>query len=131
MPSVDLSNPNLWSKKYLPSVITPNIYNILWGSAGSGKSQTMIQFFLMEIMDQSQNQEQTFFVIRKVAATLRNSVYQDFKNKISESTIDYVLISQYQNTDFIDQVNIIKQQRSIQLREAETTEKHSIIIIIP
>jgi PBSX family phage terminase large subunit len=84
VPSVDLSNPNLWSKKYLPSIITPNIYNILWGSAGSGKSQTMIQFFLMEVMDQSQNQEQTFFVIRKVAATLRNSVYQDFKNKISE-----------------------------------------------
>jgi len=84
MPDVDLSNRKLWTEKYLPSVVSPNIYNILFGSAGSGKSQTMIQFFLSEILNHKQNQNQTYFVIRKVAGTIRNSVFADFKNKIND-----------------------------------------------
>lgn len=80
---VDLSNPKLWNTKYLPAITRPLYYNILFGGAGSGKSQQMIQLYLSEIM-KPKNQHQTFFVIRKVKSTLRNSVIQDFKNKIND-----------------------------------------------
>jgi len=88
---VDLSNPNLWQNKYLQAVHSPRTYNVLWGGAGSGKSQTMIQLFLAEICNHKANQNQTYFVIRKVAATLRNSVFADFKNKVSDWGIDGML----------------------------------------
>jgi len=84
MQTIDLSNRRLWTEKYLPAVLKPNTYNILWGGGGSGKSQTMIQLFLAEITNHTQNQNQTYFVIRKVAGTLRNSVFADFKNKITD-----------------------------------------------
>jgi PBSX family phage terminase large subunit len=84
MPTVDLSNKRLWNSAYLEVLYAPKTYNILWGGAGSGKSQTMIQMLLAEICNHKLNQEQTFFVIRKVAATLRNSVYADFKNKVTD-----------------------------------------------
>jgi len=85
---VDLSNAKLWQSKYLEAIIDPKTYNILWGGAGSGKSQTMIQLLLAEIINQRNNQNQTYFVIRKVAATLRNSVFADFRNKISDWGLD-------------------------------------------
>ncbi|NDC94702.1 PBSX family phage terminase large subunit [bacterium] len=50
----------------------------------SGKSQTMIQFFLSELLNHDENDNETFVVLRKVAATIRTSVYMDFKNKIYE-----------------------------------------------
>ncbi len=50
----------------------------------SGKSQTMIQFFLSELLNHDENENETFVVLRKVAATIRTSVYMDFKNKIYE-----------------------------------------------
>jgi phage terminase large subunit len=84
MPKIDLSNEGLWQKKYLQAVYAPKTYNILYGGAGSGKSQTMIQLFLSEICNQKENRNTTLFVIRKVANTLRNSVFADFKNKISD-----------------------------------------------
>ena len=31
---VDLSNPQLWQKKYLPAITNPKTYNILFGGAG-------------------------------------------------------------------------------------------------
>jgi len=91
MPKVDLSSPDLWQEKYLDAVTDPKTYNILWGGAGSGKSQTMIQLFLAEICDNKANQFQTFFVIRKVAATIRNSVFADFRNKISQWGLDKLI----------------------------------------
>jgi len=84
MPTLDLSNSELWNGKYLPAITRPKIYNILYGGAGSGKSQTMIQFFLSELLDHDENENETFVVLRKVAATIRTSVYMDFKNKIYE-----------------------------------------------
>jgi len=81
---LDLSDADLWQPKYLDAVTDPKTYNILWGGAGSGKSQTMIQLLLAEICDHKANQFQTYFVIRKVASTLRNSVFADFQNKITE-----------------------------------------------
>jgi phage terminase large subunit len=84
MAVIDLSSPDLWSQKYLPALVEPKTYNILWGGAGSGKSQTMIQLLLAEICNHKANQFQTYFVIRKVASTLRNSVFADFRNKISQ-----------------------------------------------
>lgn len=88
MATVDLSNPALWQRKYLPALWEPKTYNVLWGGAGSGKSQTMIQLMLAEICNQKANQFQTYFVIRKVAATIRNSVFADFRNKISQWGLD-------------------------------------------
>ena len=82
MALVNLSDPAIWQKKYLPAVYDARTYNILWGGAGSGKSQTMIQLFLAEIINLKHNQNQTLYVIRKVRNTLRNSVFADFKNKI-------------------------------------------------
>jgi phage terminase large subunit len=87
---VDLSNPQLWQKKYLPAITNPKTYNILFGGSGSGKSQQMIQLFLAEIMNPA-NQNQTFFVIRKVSSTLRNSVIQDFKNKITDWELGHLI----------------------------------------
>ncbi len=84
MPKIDLSNKELWQKKYLRAVTAPKTYNILYGGAGSGKSQTMIQLFLSEICNLKENKNITLFVIRKVANTLRNSVFADFKNKIAD-----------------------------------------------
>lgn len=84
MTQLDLSDADLWQPKYLDAVTDPKTYNILWGGAGSGKSQTMIQLLLAEICDHKANQFQTYFVIRKVASTLRNSVFADFQNKITE-----------------------------------------------
>lgn len=84
MPTLDLSNADLWNRKYLPAITRPKIYNILYGGAGSGKSQTMIQFLLSELLNHDENENETFVVLRKVAATIRTSVYMDFKNKIYE-----------------------------------------------
>jgi PBSX family phage terminase large subunit len=81
---VNLSNRKLWNNKYLKAVLYPKTYNVLFGGSGSGKSQTMIQLFLSEILNHEVNQNQTYFVIRKVAGTLRNSVFADFKNKVSD-----------------------------------------------
>ena len=84
MPVLDLSSQDLWNPKYLPALTRPKIYNILYGGAGPGKSQTMIQSFLSEILNHGENENETFVVLRKVAATIRTSVYMDFKNKIYE-----------------------------------------------
>jgi PBSX family phage terminase large subunit len=84
MPTLDLSNSELWNNKYLPAITRPKVYNILYGGAGSGKSQTMIQFYLSELLNHDENENETFVVLRKVAATIRTSVYMDFKNKIYE-----------------------------------------------
>lgn len=91
MAKIDLSNPKLWQKKYLQAVWNPKTYNVLWGGAGSGKSQTMIQLFLSEICNHRENHNQTYYVIRKVAATIRNSVFADFRNKITDWGIDSLI----------------------------------------
>lgn len=44
----------------------------------------MIQFFLSELLSHGENDNETYVVLRKVAATIRTSVYMDFKNKIYE-----------------------------------------------
>lgn len=88
MPKLDVTDHSLWQRKYLKALLRPKTYNILWGGAGSGKSQTMIQLLLAEICDHKTNQNETFFVIRKVANTLRNSVFADFRNKISDWGIE-------------------------------------------
>jgi phage terminase large subunit len=87
---LNLSSPNIWNHKYLEAVLRPKIYNILYGGAGSGKSQTLIQMFLAEILNHHKNQNQTYIVMRKVAATIRNSVYGDFKNKIAEWGVEHL-----------------------------------------
>lgn len=91
MPILDITDHGLWQRKYLRALLQPRTYNILYGGAGSGKSQTMIQIFLSEICDHVNNQNQTFFVIRKVANTLRNSVFADFKNKITDWEIEQLV----------------------------------------
>ena len=80
---LDLSDIRLWNKRYLPAISEPKYYNLLYGGAGSGKSQTMIQLFLMELLNTAENQHCTFFVIRKVKSSLRNSVFQSFIDKIT------------------------------------------------
>lgn len=91
MAVVNLSDPAIWQSKYLPVTYDPRTYNILWGGAGSGKSQTMIQMFLAEIMNVKHNKHQTFYVIRKVRNTIRNSVFADFKNKIVDWNVSHLV----------------------------------------
>jgi hypothetical protein len=88
---VNISDVRLWNRKYLRAIVHPRIHNILYGGAGSGKSQTMIQFLLSEIINHSKNSNQTYIVIRKIAATIKNSVFGDFKNKVHEWGIDHLV----------------------------------------
>ena len=51
----------------------------------------MIQFFLMEIMDQKANQNEIFFVFRKTHSSLRDSTFPDFVKKIREWEIEHLV----------------------------------------
>ncbi len=69
------------SKVYKDFLTTKARYAILYGGAGSGKSVVAAQKLLIRLMSE---EEHKFLVIRKVARTLRESVFSLFKDLISE-----------------------------------------------
>lgn len=64
-------NPDL-SKAFLPVLSCKARYLIMVGSAGSGKSQTAARKIIMRCV---QEQGHKFLILRKIGATIRNSVW--------------------------------------------------------
>lgn len=64
-----------------------SMYDIvtLWGSAGSGKSRWIVQRFVTKMLSKKKRR---YVMIRKVADTLRRSVYQEFLDVISSWNLD-------------------------------------------
>lgn len=79
------------NKAYRPLLSNTKRYKTLKGGAGSGKSYAVTQ---IEILIALQRKETTLF-LRKVGATLRNSVFALIKNVLSEENlvpgVDYIV----------------------------------------
>ena len=57
-----------------------NFINIFYGGAGSGKSKFLIQCYILKVLKGGRN----ILAIRKVANTLKKSIFAEFKKVISE-----------------------------------------------
>ena len=73
------------AKVYKSFLDSKNRYAILYGGAGSGKSVVTAQKILIRLMSE---EEHKFLVVRKVARTLRESVFALFKELISKLELD-------------------------------------------
>jgi len=73
------------AKVYKPFLDSKNRWAILYGGAGSGKSVVAAQKILIRLMSE---EEHKFLVVRKVARTLRESVFALFKELISKLELD-------------------------------------------
>lgn len=62
---------------YLPFLATHYRYNVLYGGGGSGKSDFIAARLIIKCLQQ---EGKKYAVIRKFASTIRNSVYQLFKD---------------------------------------------------
>jgi len=70
-------------KKFMAS---QNRYTILYGGAGSGKSHVTAQKILIRIISE---QKHRILVVRKVARTLRASVFQMFRDLIAHDNLSH------------------------------------------
>ncbi len=68
------------NKAYKPFFENEDRYVVLYGGAGSAKSYSVIQKIIMRILSEENHR---FLIVRKVARTLRVSVFQLFKDVIS------------------------------------------------
>ena len=98
MPTLDLSNSELWNGKYLPAITRPKIYNILYGGAGcfhkSQKVMTLNGPKLISEIDKgdfvlSYNHELEKYEIRVVLNTFKYDSHQDrlIEIKLKDGTI--------------------------------------------
>ncbi len=69
------------SKHFSPLMVCRERYLLLWGGAGSGKSYFCAQKVILRCLTEPGHR---FVVIRKVARTLRQSVFRRLLNQISE-----------------------------------------------
>lgn len=77
---VDLSNlPKLTNEKFYPLYLDRNRYLVLMGGGGSGKSVFIAQKIILRMLSERPHR---FLVLRKVAKTLRESVYAELKRII-------------------------------------------------
>lgn len=65
---------------YIPALTDKSRYQVLFGSAGSGKSVFSSQKVIIRVLTE---QGHRFLCARKISATLRESVYKRLKNEIS------------------------------------------------
>lgn len=72
------------NKVYQPAFYDTNRYLLLYGGSGSGKSVFAAQKQLLRVLNEPGHK---ILVIRKVAATLRNSVYSLIKQMIADEGI--------------------------------------------
>lgn len=80
-PKIDFSRlPEIVNDVYYPLFWDKSRYLVLYGSAGSGKSVFITQKILKRLIEEKNHK---FLVIRKVGKTLRESVFAEFRNTIS------------------------------------------------
>lgn len=88
-------NENVFNQVYLPVFGFKGRYLHLYGSAGSGKSETAASKLLIRAMKENSHR---FLYYRKVAKTIRGSQFQLFKDIISRW--DYMgLVQKFHLTD--------------------------------
>jgi len=77
--------PDLTNDKYLPLYSNHDRYLVLWGGGSSGKSFFCAEKIVYRILTEIPHK---FLCIRKVAKTLRESVFAELKRVISEWGLD-------------------------------------------
>lgn len=83
MKTIDFSNPALFNEVYIPLLYNKSRFLHLFGSAGSGKSVFGGQKEIIFSFREERTNRKTM-VIRKVYATLKNSVFSQLKSAIYE-----------------------------------------------
>lgn len=79
--NIDLTElPNLTNDKFYPLYTNKDRYLVLMGGGGSGKSVFTAQKIIVRMLTE---QKHRFLVLRKVAKTLRESVFTEIKNVIN------------------------------------------------
>lgn len=81
--TLDFSSSKLWNRFYVPLLNDTSEFLHLYGSAGSGKSRFAAQKEVVKSFEARRKNRNTL-VIRKVATTLKNSVYAELKNIITK-----------------------------------------------
>jgi len=69
-----------FNEAYLPYLETTDRVNVFYGGAGSGKSHFVVQKMLIKALKSPRK----MLVIRKVTATLRDSIFAEFQSAISK-----------------------------------------------
>lgn len=78
--NVDLTElPNLTPRKFYPLYFNQDRYMVLMGGGGSGKSVFITQKIILRMLTEKNHR---FLVLRKVAKTLRESVFTEIKRTI-------------------------------------------------
>jgi phage terminase large subunit len=72
------------NKAYKPLIDSNKVYKVLKGGAGSGKSYSITQ---IEILKAIESKQRTLWV-RKVANTLRNSIFQLIRDVLSDTPLE-------------------------------------------
>lgn len=107
--NLDFSNPELFNKVYIPLFYNKARFLHLFGSAGSGKSVFGGQKEIIFSFREERTNRKTM-VIRKVYATLKNSVFSQLKSAIYEwnlqdcfkiTTSPLSIINKYTEVEFI------------------------------
>jgi phage terminase large subunit len=75
----------IFNDVYLPTYIFKGRYLILWGSAGSGKSEWAAQKILLRSLTETPHR---FLMLRKVARSIKGSQYQLFRDIVSRWGLD-------------------------------------------
>ncbi|WKV08187.1 PBSX family phage terminase large subunit [Thermoanaerobacterium sp. CMT5567-10] len=75
-------NKNIFNEAYLPYLETEQRFNIFYGGAGSGKSVFVVQKMILKYLKMPKRK---CLVIRKVAATLRDSIFAEFINQLENT----------------------------------------------
>lgn len=78
--NIDLTElPNLTNDKFYPLYMNKDRYLVLMGGGGSGKSVFTAQKVVLRMLTENKHR---FLILRKVAKTLRESVFMEIKNII-------------------------------------------------
>lgn len=85
--SFDFSDKRLYNRAYLPTFNNDAEFLHFYGSAGSGKSRFIAQKEIVKSF-RSERRDRKTLVIRKVAKTLKDSVYSELKGVIYGWKID-------------------------------------------
>ena len=76
-----------FNEAYLPYLNNTERFTVFYGGAGSGKSVFAVQKLILKMLKYP---KRTLLVIRKVSASLRDSIYQEFITHLTKfGLIDY------------------------------------------